>query len=96
LLVEYCFAYKVFADFLRWHQDVKPDNILVKSNGIDSPYDWKFKLSDLGLSHFKRESQEGSDFDAYGTETYGKPTPRDVKSFPLTKSPRCTRVLQSR
>jgi len=45
------------------------------SNGIDSPYDWKFELSDLGMSHFKRWSKEGSDTDAYGTETYGKHLP---------------------
>jgi serine/threonine protein kinase len=72
---------RVLTDVFRWHQDVKPDNILVKSSGIDSPYDWKFKLSDLGLSHFKRESQDGSDFDAYGTETYGKPSARNIKFF---------------
>jgi len=65
----------VLADFFRWHQDVKPDNILVMSNGIDSPYDWKFELSDLGMSHFKRWSREGSDIDAYGTETYGEHLP---------------------
>jgi hypothetical protein len=74
-LVEFCDIYEVLTDFFRWHQDVKPANILVKSHGVDSPYDWRFKLSDLGLSHFKKTSQDGSDFDAYGTETYGKPSP---------------------
>jgi hypothetical protein len=57
-----------------WHQDVKPQNILVKSNNSNSPYNWNFILSDLGLSHFKRTtSQESSDIDAYGTQTYGAP-----------------------
>jgi len=57
--------------FQGWHQDVKPNNILVMGNGTKSPYCWNFKLADLGLSHFKRTSQGHSDFDAYGTETYG-------------------------
>jgi len=69
---------EVLADFLRWHQDVKPDNILIISNGIDSPYDWKFKLSDLGMSHFRGWSNQGSDIDAYGTETYGTHSPGNI------------------
>ena len=72
LLLACRYTSDVLADSLRWHQDVKPDNILVISNNVDSPYDWKFVLSDLGLSHFKRTTQHGSDIDAYGTETYGK------------------------
>ena len=61
----------IVADYHSWHQDVKPNNILVMSNGTNSPYRRKFKLADLGLSHFKRFSHGNSDFDAYGTETYG-------------------------
>jgi hypothetical protein len=64
---------RMLANFYRWHQDVKPQNILVKSNNSDSPYNWTFILSDLGLTHFKRTtSQESSDIDVYGTQTYGK------------------------
>ncbi|KUJ17135.1 kinase-like protein [Mollisia scopiformis] len=59
--------------FQGWHQDVKPDNILVMTNGINSPYDWKFNLADLGTSHFKKWSKEGSDIDTRGTEAYGAP-----------------------
>ena len=72
LLLTCRYTSDVPADCFRWHQDVKPDNILVKSNNVDSPYDWEFVLSDLGLSHFERTSQHRSDIDAYGTETYGK------------------------
>ncbi|KAM3071948.1 hypothetical protein ACMFMG_008416 [Clarireedia jacksonii] len=62
----------------RWHQDVKPKNILATSFGgeIASPYRYRFKLGDLGLSHFKTQdfsSQEVSDHDSQGTRTYGAP-----------------------
>ena len=58
----------------RWHQDVRPENILVVSGGAQSPHEWKFKLADLGISHFimvssSRENSTASD--AYGTRTYG-------------------------
>lgn len=59
----------------RWHQDIKPRNILVKSKKGGSPYDYEFKLADLGLSHFKKHvpSQRGTtDRDTYGTRTYGR------------------------
>ncbi|KKY22681.1 putative serine threonine protein kinase [Phaeomoniella chlamydospora] len=60
--------------FHGWHQDVKPKNILVFSQG-DHIFDSKFKLADLGLSHF-RESMDGRniwDKDAQGTREYGAP-----------------------
>lgn len=62
----------------RWHQDVKPQNIFVVSNDEKSPYNWQFKLGDLGLSHFKMKvssSQESDSTarDAHGTKTYGAP-----------------------
>lgn len=63
------------AYFSRWHQDVKPSNILVKSKKGGSPYDCEFKLADLGLSHFKKHvpSQgEATDIDTYGTRAYGR------------------------
>lgn len=56
----------------RWHQDIKPANILVfKPQGSEgSIYDSvQFKLSDLGLSHFSRHAKA---HDVGGTQTYGK------------------------
>ena len=38
----------------RGHHDVKPVNILVLSNGSESPADWQFKFADFGL----RDSRE--------------------------------------
>jgi len=35
------------------HEDMKPDNILIYKPDTKTPYDWKFKLGDLGLSHFQ-------------------------------------------
>ena len=59
----------------RWHQDIKPANILVFTRGSKSPYEHFFKLADFGLSHFK--SYKGgiapvTDLDSFGTRTYGK------------------------
>jgi serine/threonine protein kinase len=48
------------------HQDIEPENIFICRSETTSPYEWQFKLSDLGLSHFKsakNESlEEGTDF----------------------------------
>ena len=62
------------ADDCRWHQDVKPANILVKSSPDGSPYRVQFKLGDLGLSHLKKAvpGREVSDGDSCGTLAYGK------------------------
>ncbi|GAB7349672.1 hypothetical protein MBLNU459_g0345t1 [Dothideomycetes sp. NU459] len=62
------------------HQDIKPDNILAFSLNNHSPFQWTFKLADLGLSHFKQFSgspDDVKDRDTQGTRTYGKlgPTP---------------------
>ena len=62
-------------DFLSWHQDVKPSNILIKTGRGGSPYASQFKLADLGLSHFKKKMSsqvEATDGDTYGTRTYGR------------------------
>ncbi|KAL1619885.1 hypothetical protein SLS54_006484 [Diplodia seriata] len=65
------------ADFFQgWHQDIKPDNILVISNDRPSAYKYEFKLADLGLSHFRKPQSatgEMTDTDAWGTKTYGAP-----------------------
>lgn len=53
------------------HQDIKPQNILVKSKEGGSRYDSVFGLADLGTSSSaKRESRTGSQ-DNFGTKTYG-------------------------
>ena len=59
----------------RWHQDVNPCNILVVSAGASSPYQYTFKLADLGISHFQTsdDGKETLDYDSFGTQTYGKP-----------------------
>ena len=69
----------------RWHQDVKPANILVFSGNSSSPYDCQFKIADLGLSHFKptiSQATDASDLDAFGTRAYGNGNLR----FALSKS----------
>jgi serine/threonine protein kinase len=63
-------------DFRRWHQDVKPGNILVssQSKSVMCPYAYKFKLADLGISHFKAQAspnEDNTDRDSQGTRTYG-------------------------
>ncbi|PVH88884.1 hypothetical protein DL98DRAFT_565731 [Cadophora sp. DSE1049] len=59
-----------------FHQDIKPANFLVCSNGDSSRYNWQFKLADLGLSHFNKIT-EGLGIaianDTQGTRTYGAP-----------------------
>ena len=61
----------------RWHQDIKPANILVFSGSGKSGLDVYFKIADLSLCHFKpREvpEWEDSDLDAFGTQAYGRAT----------------------
>jgi hypothetical protein len=39
-----------------------------------SPYEWHFKLADLGVSHFKiseQSAEDATDRDSQGTRTYG-------------------------
>jgi hypothetical protein len=59
----------------RWHQDVKPKNILVIRGRSANPYDVEFKLADLGLSHFQRTTAATIDAagrDTWGTREYGE------------------------
>ena len=59
----------------RWHQDIKPANILIKSRANTSIYDFECKLADLGLSHFKKYTAKPDEMtitDDYGTRAYGE------------------------
>ena len=66
-----------YANLIRWHQDIKPENILVFSCEEGSVYDYCLKLADLGLSHFRRAVRDVdvTDADNYGTRAYGKSLP---------------------
>lgn len=59
--------------FYGWHQDVKPENILVSTRGDQLEFECEFKLADLGLSHFKIAGDDAEDRDSRGTRTYGAP-----------------------
>ena len=78
ILQGYRTAFTLHGDFAyisRWHQDLKPSNLLVQSKRRGSPGDCEIKIADLGLSHFKKHvpSQgEATDKDAYGTRAYGR------------------------
>ena len=68
-----------------WHQDLKPDNILVVISQTDSAYQGiQFKVADMGLSHFKtiiQSETEAIDLDTGGTRTYGAPECYAPSSF---------------
>ena len=94
-----CILYGNCAYISRWHQDVKPSNILVKSKKGGSPYDCEFLLADLGLSHFKKEVPshgEATDRDTYGTRAYGRLHCNRSPAIPVTNSssgaPECYRA----
>lgn len=68
---------------------MKPENILIVSNGSENRGDWTFKLADLGISNFKRRKpgrQDSADENTRGTRTYGK------QCFMKTNAP-CTNML---
>jgi serine/threonine protein kinase len=70
-----CSSRSMQADVFRWHQNIKPANILVMSKGKSSPYDWQFKLADIGLDHFENNGSEADNASASedgGTRVYGK------------------------
>ncbi|KAL9036137.1 MAG: hypothetical protein Q9180_004472 [Flavoplaca navasiana] len=55
------------------HHDIQPSNILVMSKGHNLPYNYNFKIADLGLAHFKRyisSLNNDTDNDRYGMSTY--------------------------
>lgn len=57
----------------RIHQDIKPTNILVFGGNGTSPYDCRFKVADLGLTHFRpsiSQPNDPSELDAFGTRAY--------------------------
>jgi len=55
------------------HQDVKPENVLIISNGTENRGDWSFKLADLGISNFKgTKVGDTVDRNTRGTRTYGR------------------------
>jgi len=70
------------SNFRRWHQDIKPANILVltsTSNIVsESQYNLDFKLADFGTSHLTPIAASDTDQDTQGTRTYGKVFPAIV------------------
>lgn len=54
---------------------MKPENILVASDGSENPGDWNFKLADLGISNFKYQKparQNSADNHVVITRTFGR------------------------
>ena len=80
---------------------MRPANILVISNKEASPYEYLFKLANLGLSHYKITAEgehAGTDEDTFGTQTYGKCFLRTSRARVIGPDtlPSCTGVLQIR
>lgn len=78
------------------HQDIKPQNILVKTKEhASSIYDSAFGLADLGTSSLIRTESEPSHAarDNYGTKTYGRFKGSSSKAMAnhLSGSPECYR-----
>ena len=62
------------ANSCRWHQDIKPANILVAGKIDSNRYDVLFMLADLGVTHFttvveEKSSLTGEDY-VGGTRAY--------------------------
>ena len=69
-----CLTREGLIHYCSWHQDINLKNILIKSRPGISIYDFKCKLADFGISHFKRSlswEEDGTHTAAYGTRTYG-------------------------
>lgn len=61
-------------DLHRAHHDVKPETVLVLSNGAESLSDWQFKFSDFGLKDSKgkaSQTRESTDNAMQHAPTYG-------------------------
>jgi hypothetical protein len=71
------FRYKVAGSILTYHRahhDVKPETVLVLSNGAESLSDWQFKFSDFGLKDSKgkaSQTRESTDNAMQHAPTYG-------------------------
>lgn len=62
--------------FYSWHQDIKPNNILVSGDIVNKPYEARFMLADLGLSHFAAVVEDKADLtgeDQAGSQAYSIP-----------------------
>lgn len=84
---------------IRWHQDIKPSNILALSQPNCSPYNCLLKLSDFVTSQFKEKGLHGVVPRAESlsfARTYGKSTPIVTKDHFTYTRPSSTRVLQKR
>ena len=56
----------------RWHQDLKPQNILVSNRHNGNTYDREFKLSDFGDSRFLGFNDVEGTADTRGPRVYSK------------------------
>jgi serine/threonine protein kinase len=68
-------TFYAFLTVNRWHQDLKPDNILVVVGDRKPNYKGlSFKIADFELSHFKTIMEgdaEPTTLGRWGTRTYG-------------------------
>ena len=62
-----------FGEYRGIHEDIKPDNIILKRGSSGSPYDFCPVLVDFGHSHFRVADSEGDQMgvDREGNQTYG-------------------------
>lgn len=84
---------------VRIHEDIKPDNILLRKGPSGSSYDFTPLLTDFGHSHFRVAKEEGDDMglDRQGNQTYGKLKLQNRKRNKIRglTGPRGSRVQQA-
>lgn len=71
----HCYQHEWKLIFRSVHQDIKPSNILVAPNSLQSPFDLTFKLVDLALVYFNTSTGHGKGRkrrDGRGTQTFSK------------------------